>query len=1297
MFIKRSIGSLAASAYMALVVTFLLASAPSKVDAAAAVETPVVSPSPLSVGGNVPGNLLFVPSVEFPTVDSVANLGDYSSASTYVGYFDSGKCYEYYYHATEANRHFFPTSTATGHTCSGSKEWSGNYLNWAGTQTIDPFRKALTGGLRVVDTSTETILEKARSDGSSSATYFPIRSITTETAGATPAGWGDRFHTRISRMNNKMLFTRSLGGSSDRLGDAGSNFSSTPTAYDGGSSHALTGTTDTTVYEVSMRVKVCVVSGSFALESNCVGYPKGSPTHYKPEGLIQKYSDRIRYSAFGFLNDHSVTRDGGALRAKQKFVGPYTLSFNTTNGWVESTNSAKEWDPETGILVQNPDSADATSTTDVIDDGSGYTAASHAIVNSGVINYINKFGQITSKNHKNYDPVSELYYTAIRYLKNQGNVSEYTSLSGSALNRWELADGFPVITNWNDPIQYACQNNAILGIGDVYTHRDKNLPGSGTSSSDEPTKPTAVSGDSTVNVRTATEKVFAMEGLSITTSANSWSGRENSAFIAGLAYDSHTNDLRPDAAWPALTGKQTVSTYWVDVRENQRLEDRGSNQYWLAAKYGGFKVPDTFSPYAAATTTLPAGSWESDESLMHWGGSSHNVSRTRPTNFYVASEADEMVASLTRAFANIVAESKGSASSLAANSTRLDTETRTFQAQFFSGIWGGELNAFSVGANGALSAQPVWNATDDMLTGITGTPGAWAGRTLYAGNEAGTALVNFTTGTGGLSTTQKAKFGANATLQTNVVNYLRGERTNEESYAGGTLRVRQSILGDIVNSTPLFIGAPNAVLHAGKAYAGGDSYATWAANTARVNRTPVVYVGANDGMLHAFNASTGREVFAFMPNAVIDSGIAQFASPLYEHKFFVDGETAAAEIYDTATSSWKTVLVGTLGRGGPGLFALDVTVPESPTLLWEKDAADIPVLGKNIGRPVIAQVANGDWRVLLGNGPDSGDGAYLISITLGGVANGTVSTYAADTTSTNGLTSLLVRDSDGNSYADIAYAGDLEGALWKFSGISGTPSALKLFEAVDPDGLAQPITAAPMVGRDPETANLWVFFGTGKYLNEDDIADKQVQTWYGIIDSGVAVSGRSELVDRDILVEATVGGVPARVIESGAASELAGKKGWYIDLVSPTVNPADGKRGERMVVQNRFQGQALIGTTRIPQYTDPCKPTGSGYIMAISPFTGARLSSTFFDMNGDGISNDSDKYLTDDLNGDGVKNDPGYIPLSGIGFESSPNNPIFIENIMQVGLDDGTTKAIETFGSAVEASRMSWRELFNNN
>ncbi len=1212
----------------------------------------IVGQSPLSAGGNVPGNLLLVPSVEWPTIDSMANIEtSYSTSTEYVGYFDSNKCYNYNYSTTESERYFYPVGNATSRACSYTlKQWSGNFLNWAATQTIDPFRKALTGGYRVKDTTDETILEKARSDSNTGASIYPDRRVPssgdnlTRVRGATPADWNS-INTRLRTYGNKMRFTYSgsLGG--------------TVVEYDP-NSVTLNGTNSGTVYEVSVRVKVCV---NGMLEDNCVVYSSG---YAKPEGLIQKYAHRIRYSAFGYLNDHEVGRDGGVLRARQKFVGPMLPDPETG---ISESNPNREWDPSTGVLVQNPDSDDAAAT------------AVPGIVNSGVINYINKFGQMTTKAHKSIDPVSELYYTALRYLRNQGNVPAYTNLTGTDTNKYELADGFPVITDWDDPYQYWCQNSAILGIGDANTHRDKNLMGT-TSTSEEPTMPSEVSGDS-VDVHEWTQKIATLEGITINTQ---FTGRNNSAFIAGLAYWAHTQDLRPEEEMP---NKQTVSTHWVDVREAQVLEPRNRNQYWLAAKYGGFTVPADYDS-VSNTTALQTEWWYTNGETLATGPISATTgTMVRPDNFYVASDAEKMVDSLTRAFATISSAGIGSGASLAANSTRLDTETRTFQAQFRNMFYG-QINSYAVNpTDGSLSAQPVWSAgapvadptSGPIPPGIALTRANWASRNIYV-NALGNGYRQFratnlvSSQTSLLTFTGMPTSGARAVTAANIVDYLRGSNAREESQTNGALRTRLApatgwspILGDVVNSTPVFVGAPNPNLYATAGFTGASSYAAFAA--AQAARLGVLYVGGNDGMLHSFNASTGKEVYAFVPNASIQSGIASFANPEYEHKYFVDGDMAIADIWNG--TAWRTVLVGTMGRGGPGIFALDVTNPLAPTFLWEKGVAEISTLGKNIGRPVIAQVADGDWRVILGNGLDSSTGAAtLVTIRL---TNGAVTVTNTAATGSNGLSAVLARDTDADGFADTAYAGDLRGNMWKFTGLSGTATATSIFTAVDPGNVGQPITAAPNVARDPATGTIWVFFGTGQYLNSADLTTTQRQTWYGIKDDGGTAPARGNLVARTFTESGALGDFSAtRTLSEGSAEELADMEGWLIDL--PT-------SGERMVVPNRFQGGALIGTSRIPTLVDVCQPTGRGYVMAISPFTGARLPQTFFDTNHDGLFNDADT-ADGDL-------------LSGVGFDSGANNPIFVENVLQVGLDDGSTRTIRTQGTNVDASRMSWREVLN--
>lgn len=1165
-----------------------------------------ISSSPLYLGSDVPGNLVLVPSVEYPTIHSQANIGNYNHSRRYSGYFDPEKCYAYNYHSNEANRHFYPTGMALSFECSVQDEWSGNYMNWVATQTIDPFRAALTGGYRVRDTTTETWLEKARH--APGYGLYPDRRMPNSgdnnalVHSVTGANWWS-IHARIRGLGNRMWFT--ANGNLDS--------SAGVVAYNP-AVHPLRDVPQDRerVYEVSVRVKVC--DPSVGVEENCNEYSQG----WKPEGLIQEYSERIRYSIFGFLNETGNQRDGGVMRARQKFVGPST--HYPDQGQLANAN--REWDHDTGVFVRNPDPIDADAT-------------GHGVVDSGVINYLNKFGQMTSANPKGNDPVSELYYAALRYFRGQGNLSSYTN----GLN-YDRTDGFPVITDWDDPIKYACQVNAALGIGDVYTHADHDVP----------------TGDLEL-ARQYTQKILDLEGISRSASSE-FSGRGNSAYIAGLAYYANTNDLRPDTeAEPNSLGRQTLSTYWVDVRENQRLEPKSSNQYWLAAKYGGFRVPEGFDPLA--TTGLNQAWWHnSGEYLVSGQNGDVTTSVTsypRPDNFYVASEADKMVASLRTAFENIVAGMRGSSSAFARNTSRLESGAKTFQSQFFSGEWGGELLAFDVDpATGALieawqatSNFPLWGPTNSTMDG-----GGQPARQVY-----------FNSG-GSLAAFQHGALGSTplGSASQSEINYLRGDRSQEAP--GGTLRARRSVLGDIVNSQPVYVGSPNVRLHLGRTYAGASAYPNFVASQA--SRTPVVYVGANDGMLHAFNANTGREIFAFMPTAAMQglAGDGGYTSQNYVHRYFVDGDIAVADVF--YGGSWKTVLVGSMGRGGRSLFALNVTNPSNPQLLWERSASQIPAMGNNIGPPVIAQVADGDWRVFVGNGPNgAGGNAQLVMIEIDG---GSHSVINAGGGGNNGLSGINVWASTSSGFADTVYAGDLKGNLWKFTDLTGTGENDLLFAA----GTTQPISAAPLVARNPSTGETWVFVGTGQYLNADDLANTDLQSWYGLIDKGSEIQ-KSNLKEVKILAEGIVAGRAVRTIEANTAP---GSSGWYMDLKS---SGEGGDPGERMVVPNFFQGLTLIGTTRIPDVDDVCSPSGKGFTMAIDPFTGGRLSSSFFDVDGDGSFNSGDTL-------DGV-------PVSGIGYSGSPNNPVFLGDQMYTGLDDGSSDQIGTSASASNLRRVSWREI----
>ncbi|HWT28454.1 MAG TPA: hypothetical protein VN084_02995, partial [Methylophilaceae bacterium] len=522
---------------------------------------------PVFTSVSIPGNLALTLSVEFPTAVSVAHpTRTYSSTNNYLGYFDPAKCYKYRYVSDSADdNYFYPTRLATNRKCSG--EWSGNFLNWASMQTIDPFRWALTGGYRWIDTPELTVLEKAWSGGQGSASSnFPNSTTTgSEIAGATPFTGAASFGTSILGWGNKMRFMAVASGSP--------SYSGTATHFSGTASLAK-------LYEVYVRVKVC--DSSVGLEADkCVAYSNGN---YKPEGLMQKYANKIRYSTFGYLasddgGDTNLKRDGGVLRAAQRFIGP----TQPVPGSSDIPNPlTPEWDSSTGVMTRNPNAADATasSTTTV------------PIVDSGVMNYLNKFGEINRTVYKRYDPVSELYYAALRYFRNLGNVPAWSSMDGvTDAVRKTMMDGFPVITQWKDPIQYSCQRNFILGIGDVNTHADRNLPGA-TTGSKEPAMPPEVFAD-TVNAVDWTNKVGTLQGL---TNLGTTLIPSNDAgyLMAGLAYYANTTDIRPD-----LEGKQTIKTYWLDVLEGGYKTNR---QFYLAAKYGGFNPPTSFSVDTATAT-----------------------------------------------------------------------------------------------------------------------------------------------------------------------------------------------------------------------------------------------------------------------------------------------------------------------------------------------------------------------------------------------------------------------------------------------------------------------------------------------------------------------------------------------------------------------------------------------------------------------------------------------------------------------------------------------------------------------
>lgn len=661
---------------------------------------------------------------------------------------------------------------------------------------------------------------------------------------------------------------------------------------------------------------------------------------------------------------------------------------------------------------------------------------------------------------------------------------------------------------------------------------------------------------------------------------------------------------------------------------------------------------DPASAFAAIGTSSGTITWNAPttnaakiDDLLHAAVNSRGA-------FFSAKDPQTFATALTGILADIV-DRKSSSASVSTNSTKLTTSSLVFSATFNTNKWTGELEAFSVGSNG-VATTPKWKASDNI-------PAA-ASRKIFT-TSGGTAK-EFTWAN--LSTADQGALNDNS----DILSFIRGVRS-KESNNGGTLRTRGSILGDIVHSSPNYSKDSKLVL-----------------------------VGANDGMLHGFDADTGIEQFAYIPSALIPK-LSRLSDPNYQHTYYVDGDIAIGEQSQTFLD--RTYAVTTLGRGGKGLFALDITDPANfgaASVKWEYFSSTDKDLGYMLGKPVIAQMNDDSIVAIVGNGYNSTDGRavlYIINLTTGAVQKITT----ANTDVGNGLATPGVYDENADGYIDYIYAGDLKGNVWKFNVTSSNSSQWSsngnrpsvVFVAKDSAGTVQPITSqiVPVknyVRGDPNLGKLFLFFGTGAYFRTEDPASKAVQTWYAVIDEGSTVSGRSALKQRGISSMFSVDGQTVRTFQSAVVEpqtpyhDMTGKKGWYIDWIDP-----DGtKRGERIITPSgfyRFEEPVLLVSSIIPVADDPCLPGGNGFVNAVNAFTGGSLSESFFmfgNYNGTAAIGSLDMNL-------------GMVSQASI-FVSDPTGQLVVSGSGKSGQTDGSLIGSKTVNTGAQPrGRVSWREI----
>jgi type IV pilus assembly protein PilY1 len=1205
--------------------------------------TTTLADKPIAAGADVPGNLALALSVEFPTAISIANLGDYADSTQYLGYFDPLKCYDYFYNTiTPTNSFFTPNGVAHGsnnHSC--SNQWSGNFMNWASMQTIDPFRWALTGGYRSVDTLTHTILEKAwGSQQGSAGSNFPYRG-TSQGGGnnlnsglinsVTPLGAWNSFDLGVWGNGNAMVIS----------GDGGSYTTQANSALDFSNLSTINTTAGAALgaYRLYIRVKVC--DPAQGLEPNCVQYG----THYKPEGLIQQYSQKIRFSAFGYLNEGGDVRQGGAMRAPMGFVGPILPQALSP----PVANPSPEWDPTTGIMSTNPDP--------VIAAGSG-------VSQSGVMNYLNKFGEY-GQQYKTYDNVGELYYAAVRYFENMGNVPEWTNgASATALDGFPAVPIWPTDTTGNNPrasILYTCQKNFILGIGDDHTWFDYNVGGDTDDLGGRP-MPAAVQADAFNSAfpnnfyNQASAWTKALQGAEGITQTPVWPFDSGATyFIAGLAYGVHVNDIRPD-----MTGAQTISTYWMDVAEGQHLENM--NPYYLAAKYGGFAAgtipqgpagaldplhpPLGVNPPGYDMSLTPAlGQFDTTGANVNMNGNIHPL----PDNYYNAGNANAMVAGLKSAFVSISSSISQQSTSFSFSLPNVSTGSQSFGASYDSNGWVGTVTGYTLSfdIDGNPTQTPLWctsacgaPTSNTLQTQLAGTN--WQTNRRVATYDGSVGLPfemsnissspNFSAAQVAALRPSYALSGSANTDETNFVNYLRGDQSNEiSSTAPGSThayRNRSLLLGDIVDAGLTPVSSPVQTFSDANnpGYTAFKALWTPALITDPPKRPTMVYAGANDGMLHAFEGLTGVERFAYVPSALLlgpnntpqVDGLAQLGNPTYVHHNYVDATPATFDIDMNHTygasgaPDWHTVLIGGLGKGGRSFYALDITDPASITsesiaaskVLWEfpnKNAVantdPAGHLGYSYGTPVVVKTVKYGWVIIVTSGYDNSDSPtsygylYFINPKTGDFLEKVRTPSAAP-----GMTqaSAFVKDFSDET-ADSVYVGDLNGQLWRFD-LRGTPAAypppVLLATATDGGGVAQPISTAPLIEIHPVTRERYVLFGTGVLLSVVDLPSTQTQSFYAIKDGTAATFLAAPAIP---IARTDLTPISDVQISSGTANAV-GAIGWYTDLGNSATAPFVGWR----VILNpqAFNGIVTFATS-LTTATDPCSPQGSSRVYAI--------------------------------------------------------------------------------------------------
>jgi len=588
-------------------------------------------------------------------------------------------------------------------------------------------------------------------------------------------------------------------------------------------------------------------------------------------------------------------------------------------------------------------------------------------------------------------------------------------------------------------------------------------------------------------------------------------GSNDTKYDGGAFADSKSNTLADVAMYYYERDLNTNATDNVPVTTidvNRSAHEAGDTMHQHMTTYIiGFGVEGTFSsePSDYDDKSTWADDW-TDPTLdeLHKIDDLRHAAYNGRGMYLSAKNPDELEDSLDTIFESIQL-GVASSSSVALNTQSLEQGSKVFRAFYNVGNNTGDLVALEISVDGVISTTEEWSAAQQLDNVIAaGTrnvisykrtnPTTAEGIDFDTADMTATQLSNLESPLPSSMPALPAAYGG--IIADERVNYLRGDMTYEGSnFNDGELRDRldnEGRLGDFVHSSPVFVGSPHGSGRNSEPYPIATSELYSAFYSDKKNRNQMIYIGGNDGMLHGFNAETGKEVFAYVPGQMYEN-LADLTSPNYSHQMFVDLTPSIEDVYMRTTAAatgqdWATVLVGGYRAGGKGYFAMNVTDPgkldldasaadpaaeAAAQVMWEFTDADDADLGYSYsesfvgmtnaesgstssadtgeldggGLPVLTTIDNKQWGVIFGNGYNSsstdGDAALFILKVDGGldgswnndyvkISTGVGKAESADGTTPNGISGIRSVDLDGNGTVDYVYAGDYQGNFYRF-------------------------------------------------------------------------------------------------------------------------------------------------------------------------------------------------------------------------------------------------------------------------